>query len=443
MSKTIRLAFFLALLILIVGCNRPQSSPKLVPTTSEAAADPTDTPVPSQDVAQTQPPADTQPAPTEEEPPTQQPPPPTADPQVILEGERIPLFRAGADVTIRKVEMIDLNTGWGIAQDNNGIDHILRTTDGGYSWRDITPPQPIDSESPSMFADVEFGNAKTGWVTFMGSDLVWSTTDGGITWNVSKLTYKSRLGNMFVSLGPDQVWLYQFLDAAMQSVFTALSSSQDKGDSWSMLFDPTDDTGGSVQGFDKTGGVFVNTEYGWLTRDFRGVTISVFLEVTSDGGTTWQNLELPPPPTDADLFTSCVCGMYDPSLVNTAVGSARLSCSCYLDDLLINKNYLYRTIDGGESWEIHSMPSGEMHFISGQTYYATGREIYRTSDSGDFWDLIKTVNWDGQFSFVDLNNALAIAYDPDDDEYALVKTTNGCSSFEIIIPNMLPSQTQR
>jgi len=436
MNKYNKLLIIL-LIILLSSCNRPKA---IKPITDTPAPPPTkaDTAVPPTDP----PPTEEESTPTAQDP-TPQPPPPTADPQVILEGERIPLFKAGAEVTIRKVGMIDLNTGWGIALDNAGNSHVLKTKDGGNSWSDITPPQPIDSDSPIMDADVEFGDPNTGWVTFTGSDLVWSTEDGGITWNVTRLTYKSRFGNMLVSLGSDHVWLYQFLDGAMQSVFTALSTSADKGENWTMLFDPTTDTGGSVQGFDKTGGVFVNTEYGWLTRDFRGVTISIFLDVTSDGGTTWQNLEVPPPPTDADLFTSCACGMYDPSLVNKAIGSARLSCRCYLDDIIINKNFLYRTIDGASSWEIHSMPGGEMHFINGQTYYATGREIYRTSDNGDYWELIKNVNWDGQFSFVDLNNALAVAYDPDDEEYALVKTTNGCSSFSILPVKMINSQTSR
>jgi hypothetical protein len=152
---------------------------------------------------------------------------------------------------------------------------------------------------------------------------------------------------------------------------------------------------------------------------------------------------MPAPPSDSDAFSTCACGLYDPALVNTAVGSARLSCVCYLEDVRLSKNYLYLTIDGGAAWDIQSMPGGELHYINGQTFYATGREIYRTSDGGDNWDLMKSVNWDGQFSFIDLNNALAVAYDPDDDQYALVITRDGCGNFDLIIPELLASQSIR
>jgi hypothetical protein len=57
--------------------------------------------------------------------------------------------------------------------------------------------------------------------------------------------------------------------------------------------------------------------------------------------------------------------------------------------------------------------------------------------------LVKTVNWDGQFSFADENTALGIAYDPDDDQFALVKTTDGCSTFQIISPEVIAPYTTR
>jgi hypothetical protein len=442
MSRTIKLALILFLLMLI-GCNRPQLFPDLISTDTGIISDPTDSAGSNQEATQTYKPEITKAASTAESTTTQQPPLPTEDTTVILEGDPIPLLPAGTMIIIHKVDMIDLLNGIALTKDSQDRDHILQTADGGYTWRDITPPQPYGPDSHIRDAEVKFANDKNGWAAYTGSDLVWSTEDGGITWSVRQLTHQTLVGNLLISLDQNHVWLYQFFDGGMQNVYTALSSTNDKGQNWTTLFDPSMDTGGNVQGFDKTGGVFANTEYGWLTRDFRGVTISVSLEITADGGSTWQNLELPAPPTDPDIFSTCACGMYDPSLVNTAVGSARLSCKCYLDDLLINKNFLYRTIDGGSSWVIESMPFGQMHFISGQTYYTVGREIYLTSDSGDYWDLVKTVNWDGQFSFVDLHNALAVAYDPEDDEYALVKTTDGCRSFEIIIPELLRSLTIR
>jgi hypothetical protein len=58
------------------------------------------------------------------------------------------------------------------------------------------------------------------------------------------------------------------------------------------------------------------------------------------------------------------------------------------------------------------------------------------------WDFVKTVYWDGQLSFVG-EVALGIAHCTDDDESALVRTVNGCKTFELIEPTLLDTYTER
>ena len=48
---------------------------------------------------------------------------------------------------------------------------------------------------------------------------------------------------------------------------------------------------------------------------------------------------------------------------------------------------------------------------------------------------------DCELKFVGLEDGVAV--DPEDEEYALVRTTTSCSSFEIITPVILSSQTNR
>jgi len=434
MSKITRSVLF-ALILILAGCNRPEPQPEGIPTETAALPAPTETLPQSTETL----------FPTEGEPTAteaiQEPAPATEEVATLPEGNPIPLLSAGTEITIHEVQMINAQYGWALTQDASGRDHILRTANGGLAWRDITPPQPFDPSRSRFPAGVIFSDPNTGWAVYEGSNLIWSTRDGGITWKPSQLEFETMGGSLLTSLDPNHVWLFQFLDAGMQKVYTAVYSSQDGGTSWTKLLDPYTDS--SIQGFDKTGAIFINPQYGWLTRDFRGVAVYLYLDITSDGGKTWQNLEMPAPPTDPDAFSTCACGLYDPYLESTTKGSARLSCVCYLGEVRIVKDFLYRTSDGGTNWKIQSMPEGELNFISGQTYYTAGREIYRTSDGGVNWDLRKSVNWDGQFSFIDLNTALAVAYDPADEEYALVKTSDGCSSFEIIVPELLASQTQR
>ena len=435
MPKITRLLLIL-LVFFLTACNRPQSQPKIVPTHPELISDPTLTPDP-----QPEDPLDTETAPTQADEPTLAPPPPPSGDQILLEGDPIPLYAAGREITIREVEMVSPAVGWAISPDEEGIGHVLMTNDGGFNWRDISPPNPVNPQKTWDYPEVHFQDQDTGWVHYSDTDLIWGTRDGGRTWSVAQLEYTSLQGSLIFSLDQDQAWILQFLDGGMQKVFSSLSRTTDGGASWTMILDPTTDS--SIQGFDKTGGGFINSEYGWITRDFRGVATYLYLDISGDGGATWQNLEMPAPASDPDAFSTCICGLYDPTLVNTAIGAVRLHCTCFLEDLRVEKNFLYRTIDGGSSWTIQSMPGGDLEFISGQTYYAVGREIYRTSDSGKNWDLIKTVNWDGQFSFINQNNALVVAYNPDTDVYALVITKDGCKSFQAISPGVLASQTKR
>jgi hypothetical protein len=175
------------------------------------------------------------------------------------------------------------------------------------------------------------------------------------------------------------------------------------------------------------------------------MTTYQYLDITRDGAATWENLDIVAPLDDPDIFEDydCRCGMYNPYLRAVGEGSVRLSCSCNLGGSRVKKNYLYQTIDGGASWDIQSMPAGELHYIGAQTFYATGQEIYRTDDGGKNWDLIKTVNWEGQFSFLGIDKALVVAYDSVDEEYALVSTDDGCATFQIIPIELLTSQTNR
>ena len=92
---------------------------------------------------------------------------------------------------------------------------------------------------------------------------------------------------------------------------------------------------------------------------------------------------------------------------------------------------------------------GDLYFINEQVVYSLhrdyspNREIYRSEDGGASWVEVKTVFWKGQFSFINRDTAWVVVYDWEDDEYALVKTTDGCNSFEIIMPEVITSSSIR
>jgi photosystem II stability/assembly factor-like uncharacterized protein len=73
-------------------------------------------------------------------------------------------------------------------------------------------------------------------------------------------------------------------------------------------------------------------------------------------------------------------------------------------------------------------------FFDAEEALLLGRDSYRSTDGGRTWSHVKTVNWDGQFSFVDPQRGWAVARA--NDEVALVKTVNGGGTWTEIKPTI-------
>src|SRR5512137_2183291 len=87
---------------------------------------PTETIVPSATPA---PPTDT---------PTQVPPTATA---TLPPVNAIQHYPSGQEFTVTDIHMLNANTGWAIGSLASRVgDHVLFTTDGGNTWKDVTPP---------------------------------------------------------------------------------------------------------------------------------------------------------------------------------------------------------------------------------------------------------------------------------------------------------------
>jgi len=448
MSKSLKFVTILLVLVL-VGCNKPLAEPKDLPA---------DTAVPTEDVkTETSQPVDTEVSHITDtpEPPTAtiQPEPvrPTVNMTQVLEGDVIPLLPAGTEISLLEITMVNHQAGWAIGIADSKTQHIFHTTDGGVTWQDITPPQPVITAdggfaSDDGFTNIEYGiwDKDTAWVAFGGTEHIWNTDNAGQTWQAAPVEYMTKHDGMFTVLDEDHAWFFQFLEAGMQKVFTAVNRTSDGGNSWELLLEPHSDI--TIQGFDKTGVEFINPNYGWLTRDYRGVDPKVRLNLTQDGGFTWESVEIPPPPGLPDVFNQGVGALYDPKVKSTGKGTFRVFTRQFNNGDMIDKDFLYKTDDNGASWNIMDMPSGDLYYINDQVYYSISRDIHRSIDGGVSWQLIKSVNWDGQFSFVDPDTAWVIASDLSDwenPEYALVKTTDGGNSFVEIKPDLITSSSVR
>jgi len=391
-----------------------------------------------------EPPTSTQEPPVVTATPTELVGPPVPTPEPILP----PVSAAppvSGPVTITYIQMIDAFNGWGLGSSSARVDQVLRTVDGGQSWKMVTPPELApDSPDSAKIGRLVALNPSTAWVTYQFERVfsipeearVWTTSDGGVTWQPSRpLPVPGSFE--FYDLSDFQYtedgfgWLIAHIGAGMNHDYMALYQGSPDGIDWEKVVDPFETP--FIQGCRKTGLDFFNQSIGWLGVDCQGVRDGAFFHETLDGGRTWTERLLSPPPQAEDLFERAFCGVYDPYILSESVGVIVLRC--LQDDFTTQENYLYKTTSAGESWEVVSFPGGDLDIISDELAWAFSREVHQSVDQGSSWTLAKLVNWDGQFSFVDSMNGWAIA--EAEDAIALVRTIDGGQTWEIIDPQII------
>jgi photosystem II stability/assembly factor-like uncharacterized protein len=375
------------------------------------------------------------------------PPPPESTGPVIAH------FESGQSLTITSIRMLDAANGWAIGGWGEGSDHVLTSADGGQTWRDVTPPEPAPADG-SLVALGSFVDARTGWVTYRyqyemtipARAVVWRTQDAGQTWQSSIPLDLTGLNEVYwpsdlVFADNLNGWLLAHVGAGMSHDYVALFRTQDGGQSWVRLIDPYG--GSEIQVCQKDILVFPTAQNGWLTGDCGGVMAGAFLYQTTDGGQTWQSVNLPAPAEAPDLLSESspgYCRTQSPVFTSPEAGKLIVRCLDTTQDPYLTSFYLYTTSDGGATWTPSSSPAGMLAFVTRDTGWALSRDLFHTTDGGQTWTKVKTVNWDGQFSFVSdmLGWAVARAETDAGTRLALVQTTDGGKTWDIIHPVIAP-----
>ena len=367
-----------------------------------------------------------------------------------------PQLAAGTNLSLDSIHMVTDTTGWAISGP-----YILTTVDGGNTWKEASPPESLPANSLAQ-AYGAFPDEQTAWVVY-GFDQsgatdaayamfqiaptasVWSTHDGGRTWTPSPALDHQAIGDWtwaeFSTLDASTGWMMVrgvYLGAGTH-YNAQFFRTIDGGLTWQPI------AGGDI-GVDYTGLTFSDENNGWLTWQSTGAYAAAPPDyaVTGDGGDNWEQGE-PTPPTDApDLFTQYdYCEPYQPKLISAESIKMIVSCYDYYTPPHEYVGYLYSSADGGRSWTPLPLPkkvvgnNSTMIYFDEMNFLLLGREMYSSDDGGATWNFIKTVNWDGQFSFVDNQTGWAIATN-ENHEKALVHTVNGGKSWSQIEPVIAP-----
>ncbi len=426
------------------------------PTPAATAALPTDTAAPSTPAP---------PTPIQESQATATVAPATSAPTATSapQGNVIPRLSAGQPVTLTLIQMADATTGWAVGQSvNDPHDHVLHTTDGGTTWRDVTPPEPIDPAATlGQGATAFFLNADQGWLTYYdrvgappAQARVWSTHDAGQTWAVSEPLDISDAesyspSDLVMLAGEPAGWLLVHAGVGLSHDYVYVFATTDGGLTWKRVVDPFQENLPTACG--KTGMMFVDAQTGWVTGDCGGVVPGApYLQATTDGGQTWQAVELPAPADTSDLFTNqnYYCGTYGLQFVAPQTGMLVVRCGDL--NTLSAKAWLYTTADGGQTWSGNPLPATYNYFYTGSPSLfldpslgwvladdaSGGGQVFRTQDGGQTWTLVKKLTWVGTLDFVDAQTGWAIA--KAGEAVALVSTSDGGNKWIEIKPQVAP-----
>ncbi|HEY6407441.1 MAG TPA: hypothetical protein VIY29_08235 [Ktedonobacteraceae bacterium] len=283
---------------------------------------------------------------------------------------------------VTSLHMIDATTGWALTANK-----VLRTTDGGNHWMDVTPLHtPL---SRGSIAD--FQTASLAWIAIRqantATELIVRTTDGGQTWQQSMV--QAPFVKQMTFIDAQHGWILSGKEnaAGVPAESVSVLRTTDGGQIWqsisSALFADVTPPGQLPYGGQKSGIHFLNTTTGWVSGT---VTLNdlAWLYVTHDGGSTWQHQTLPLPKDvpsaqlsiQSPLFFSALDGILPVGFTDLATGKGLATV-------------IYATHDGGTTWQTTTaVPIAlvAVSFFDLQHGWMTdGTTLFVTSNGGQHW----------------------------------------------------------
>jgi photosystem II stability/assembly factor-like uncharacterized protein len=284
---------------------------------------------------------------------------------------------------LSSLHMVDAETGWAVTE--KGC--IVRTTDGGVHWQDLTPKYPSTlALSAQQRAVADFLTSSIAWVAVSDADaattLLLRTADGGQTWQtadiptatVTQITFiTSQLGWMLakfpISASAETIEIYHTADGGKSwvRVSVVLAASTDAPPLGQLPFGGT-----------KTGLGFLNATTGWATGSFP-VNGYPFLYTTRAGGGTWDPQTLPLSAKEASSHLSI-----NPPRFFTAIDG--LLPVSFVTESGPNLD-VYVTHDGGTTWQgtVPVVASISAFMDVNHGWASDGTRLYRTRDGGQHW----------------------------------------------------------
>ncbi len=292
------------------------------------------------------------------------------------------------------VRMTSSTTGWA----RGG----LRTTDGGKTWRDVSPPTlPGNPDRHLEF----YLDADHGWQGQIFPDrlVLFRTADGGKSWEQAAPVHvaaKNPVGlyGLLSFVDAQRGWLltesWPEGDPHPDPTASGLYRTTDGGLHWALLLS---DPGSIAAGcYFSQGLAFATPSIGWIELICPQAPMGTFrIMATLDGGATWE----------LDVANSGLCAPCASSSLPTVIDAQHW--------MLPTSDAIYVTEDGGKTWDLRDLPGSDLRppplqkggrlasvsfidpnigwafvWLDAQTVPANTSRLYRTTDGGRTWTLI-------------------------------------------------------
>jgi photosystem II stability/assembly factor-like uncharacterized protein len=310
--------------------------------------------------------------------------------------------RLVSEPDLTSIQMTSRQIGWGTTATG-----LLRTTDGGKSWRDVGPT----ALAAHYVAAAGFRSATEAWVqssptrptqpALGGHAPVWWTADGGRSWRQGGypaaagevVRYPLRGGSLFF-LNGRQGWRVETIGLGMNQFRVLVEATTDGGKSWHQVFvsEPSQPASGLPSGCMPSALTFKDQTNGWAAGTCPAAN-STLLLVTHDGGTTWQPEKLQIPRGAA--VAGCSCKAEAPIFFTSSRAVLTVDYrQTGTNDRPDPEAAIYVSDDGGASWRLHRPPSrnaGGIAFTDRERIWQLdegGGTIYRSADGGQKWDAV-------------------------------------------------------
>lgn len=301
------------------------------------------------------------------------------------------------NLSLESIHMLDALGGWAIAKDlSSGVSALVRTTDGGSRWNDVTPASSSGRKTSAFRISVLSSDAV--WVMPYGlsemSTEIFRTADAGRTWKGIIVPAPTVGAISFIN--PRDGWLLASLVSYTGHQDVDIYRSSDGGEAWLKVAGAAADnvSSGLPNVGTKKSITFLNSTMGWITGEVLTID-TLYLYVTRDGGRTWRQENLPLPSTlkphwrawpDPPRFFSPRDGIF-PVIYEIRSNS---------NDLAGKAVAFHTTRDGGMTWTqttpvVVDASNAVHHAVTdmNHAWVTSGGELRATSDGGRRWTTIK------------------------------------------------------